>query len=247
MDKESQIYVAGFKITSFPANPLAINEQAPPPPVETVGQTEIGFVDSKSQVFLDWLNNAGNQMAVYKDWVGLNGLIPKAEWEAAVMAAASNNPHISSLYWVDFIKANSNILNPATPPTETVTVVAQFHWKSLGSQYNSTTEVTSWSQATQQGVTNGLSETESFATTISASGTSTFEAISATLSASFTKTSSTTHSITVSKETSYTETVPVAAGQYVQVWQLFMTFTAGGITLTSGTQNWQTLSPQSES
>jgi len=244
MTNESLIYVDGFKVSIFPSNPPSVNNEAKPPALETAGQTEIDIVNSTSQAFTNWVNNAADQMAVHNNWVGIFGTEKKAIWSAVTIAQAQKYPHLSSLNWVDFINDNRAILSPVTPPTESTTVVAQFQWMSLGSQNNTTSSSTTFSKETQQGVTDTNSQTNTFAETISASGTGVYEAISATLSASFTKTYSRTHSITISKLTTYKETVPVGSEQFVQVWQLMKTYSAGGNIITMGTENWQTLSPQ---
>jgi len=244
MTNESLIYVDGFKVSIFPSNPPSVNNEAGPPPLETVGHTNIDMVDSKSQAFTNWVNNAADQMAVYKKWSPFMAPELKIIFIALLKKNADKYPHLSSLYWLDFISDHKTILSPATPPSESIKVVAQFQWKSIGSQNNTTSSSSTFSKETQQGVTNSDSQTNTFAETISASVTGVYEAISATLSASFTKTYSRTHSITISKLSSFKETIPVGSEQFVQVWQLMKTYSAGGNIITLGTQNWQLLSPQ---
>ncbi len=146
-------------------------------------------------------------------------VVPATAWAAGFPFVALREDHDGG---------SKIVVRSITASTEKVDVQIGYYWTQIkpgyldpGASYDREVSITT-------GTTTSVSTTDTFGVTIGAEVGGDYKALEAKLSATFSYEHSSTHTISVSKETSTTETVTVAASKHprtFQAWQLCMVFT----------------------
>lgn len=219
------VYQWGFKIDSLPAPPSGYDKASPPPAPSVIGTSNLRLLDlSSPEPFSNWMLD--NHLAVKnggfrkpRTTAVINGVKETVTpIEIAVLAETHRNVDIYP--WDRFLKG----FDLPTPPTVSVKLTAVAVWRQLFTEDNRGNESDTETHEVKTGVTTTDSETKSFSETLGAEFETEFGPISGSLSAEFTRTSSYTHSISVSREETVRHTFLIPANTFVQVWQLFIQF-----------------------
>lgn len=235
------LYWKQFPINVLPAPPTGINEGTPPPAEEKVTSIPIqtyyrkAWLNKDSQACMDYLNDHNVTVAELVSYgFAAMLLFSISTQDGKLTYANSLQFKIVQDYFREHLATFpesllEGLIKQLKP--ETLQLDAIFGWEQIGSDYLGAGAETTQEFSVTEGVETSNESTIAFSESIGASVTATagvpgFGEVSATLSTEFSASQSTTHSITVSKETSKTRSWTVSENHFYQLWQLYVKFVA---------------------